>query len=188
MCDSQKPWVAAKNNPSIIIYGLIFAIYIYSGIIMLIATLHITSNSVPQQAVQYYAALCLAAIGPYCFAGMLEKILLSFHNSPVPNAFGETVMNAESQAASTLEKGLSKKIRRIILVIYLVAGLVAVLGIANYLGHINHLLGLLGLSSSAAPQQAVQYAALCWVAIGPYCFAGMLEKILLSFHNSPRVW
>ena len=82
-------------------------------------------------------------------------------------------MSEETQTVNATKKGPSKTTCGLILVIYLVAGLIAVIGTVNYLG----------ISPGGAPQQAVQYAALCWSVIGPYCFARMLEKILLSFHQ-----
>lgn len=57
---------------------------------------------------------------------------------------------------------------------YVIAGIIGLFGV------------LTGLSfePTGAPQQAVQYAHLCFVVIAPYCAARVVEKVLLVLHRS----
>lgn len=64
----------------------------------------------------------------------------------------------------------------LVMLAYVVAGIIMLAGVAG---------GLL-MDPTGAPQQAVQYAQLCFAVIGPYCAARVIEKVLLGWWAVPN--
>ena len=59
--------------------------------------------------------------------------------------------------------------KALVVLSYCVAGIVMVAGVVDGIT----------ISPDGAPQQAVQYAMLCFAVIAPYCAARVIEKALL---------
>lgn len=69
-------------------------------------------------------------------------------------------------------RGLCKQL---VILAYIVAGIIMLKGVVAGFA----------IEPTGAPQQAVQYAQLCFTVIAPYCAARVVEKVLLGWWTVP---